>query len=193
MEFPFEYQGDLVITFLGVLVAGATAWLTWFGVQAQKKLRQQYYLDALRVWASASMQDISEAMHLTLLEPKLTHDPSFYNRRHDLLVRLSARIDEGRWFFPNDEANSAPAKDHEDGDWQLSAYTGLRQRPVSALIYCYGAVRKMSYSNRSMNEELWHGIGEAKRAFTNDIQSMLDPRTSNKEYKLSVFYRDYKG
>ena len=139
----------------------------------------QNYFGELRVWALGALDDLSEAAHLCRLDPAVTKDASFYNRRHDLLIRLSARIDQGRLFFPSTQ----PAKFKK---WKLESAKTLRQGPLSALLYAYGAVKQMSYAAGDDNVYLWDSLIDTKRDFTTAMQAILDPRNKNKQFELAM-------
>jgi len=93
-----DFFSSNILQILGWLIAILVA---YFGIRIQERARLQQYFGELRVWALSALDDLSEAAHLCQLDPAVTHEPSFYNRRHDLLVSLSSKIDQGRLFFPS--------------------------------------------------------------------------------------------
>jgi len=98
---------------------------------------------------------------------------------HDLLISLSSKIDQGRLFFPSTQ----PAKFSK---WKLESPNQLRQGPLSALLYAYGAVKKMSYTTKIDNDHLWEPLIDTKRDFTSAMQAILDPRNKNKQFELAM-------
>jgi len=170
IEFFFKNMPQVLGWLIAVLVA-------YFGIRIQERARLQQYFNELRVWAIAALDDLSEAAHLCLLDPRVTQDPDFYNRKHDLLVRLSAKIDQGRLFFPNTE----PAKFSK---WQ--SIDDVQQGPLSVLIYTYGVVKKMSYTSKHDNDDLWEPLITSKRDFTSAMQIILDPRNRHKQFGLAM-------
>ena len=179
MEAVIDFIVNNVQQIIGSLIA---ALLAYFGIRFQERARLQQYFGELRVWASKAVDDLSEAAHLCLLDPVQTKDPSFYNRRHALLVKLSSRIDQGRLFFPNSQQPKL-------GQWKLLEFKKLNQRPLDALIYAYGAVKQMSYEEKTDNDHLWEPLIETKREFTSSTQVLLDPRQKGKQFELAMTRR----
>ncbi len=163
---------QFVAPLIAILVA-------YFGYRIHERMRLQHYLSELRFWSSECLECLSEAVHLCDLEPAVTEDPIFYNRRHAILVQLSAKIDQGRWFFPN-------VKDVDLETWKLESYKTVKHRPLDDLVYCYGAVRKMSYTDRQENQLLRSPLVEIKRDFTSSIQILLDPTKAHKQFGLAM-------
>jgi len=171
-DFIFNNAQQIIGSIIAVLLA-------YFGIRFQERARLQQYFGELRVWASNALDDLSEAAHLCLLDPALTKEPTFYNRRQSLLVKLSSRIDQGRLFFPN-------TQQLQTKQWQLTAVEQLHQRPLDALIYAYGAVKQMSYQDKVDNDHLWEPLIETKREFTSSTQLLLDPRQKGKQFDLAM-------
>jgi len=150
-----------------------------FGYRIHERMRLQQYFGELRVWASSCLDCLSEAVHLCELDPVLTKDPDFFNRRHTILVSLSSYIDQGRWFFP-----SAVVADTQEWDFQTPK--NLKQRPLDDLVYAYSVIKKMSYSRRDENLLLKAPMVEIKKDFTNSIQVLLDPKKAYKQFGLAM-------
>jgi len=153
--------------------------VAYFGIRIQERARLQQYFGELRVWALAVLDDLSEAAHLCLLDPVATQEASFYNRKHDLLIRLSAKIDQGRLFFPS-------IKPVKFTKWRIDPAQSFQDGPLNILIYAYGAVKQMSYTSKVDNEHLWEPLITAKRDFTGAMQVILDPRNKNKQFELAM-------
>ena len=81
-------------------------------------VRNQYFAE-LRRWADDACDLLSSALHLCDLNPKKCQSPSFFDRRLEVLSRLSGVIDRGRWFFPNDQQAGV-------GTDKLEAFQGYR-------------------------------------------------------------------
>lgn len=176
MNAVFEFFSNNMSQVLGWTIAILVA---YFGIRIQERARLQQYFGELRVWALAVLDDLSEAAHLCLLDPSVTKGPSFYNRKHDLLIRLSAKIDQGRLFFPS----TKPVKFSK---WRLDPAQSFQRGPLSILIYAYGAVKQMSYTSKVDNEHLWEPLITTKRDFTGAMQVILDPRNKNKQFELAM-------
>ncbi len=153
--------------------------VAYFGYRIHERMRLQHYFGELRVWASKSLDCLSDAVHLCDLDPTSTTEPSFYNRRHKVLVELSSYIDQGRWFFPNVEPSDVE-------NWNLDKYRNIQRRPLDDLVYAYGAVKKMSYTDKSENSILKSPLVEIKRDFTDSIQVLLDPQKAHKQFGLAT-------
>lgn len=172
IEFFLKNMPQVLGWTIAVLVA-------YFGIRIQERARLQHYFAELRVWALSALDDLSEAAHLCQLDPKATQHASFYNRRHDLLVRLSAKIDQGRLFFPSTQ----PVKFKK---WKFLRAQPFQHGPLAVLIYAYGAVRQMSYESKLDNDHLWEPLITAKRDFTGTMQIILDPRNKHKQFELAM-------
>ena len=153
--------------------------VAYFGIRIQERARLQQYFGELRVWALAALDDLSEAAHLCLLDPSATQEATFYNRKHDLLVRLSAKIDQGRLFFPS----TKPVKFSK---LKLDTAKSFQVGPLNLLIYAYGSVKQMSYTTKADNDHLWEPLITIKRDFTGAMQVILDPRNKNQQFELAM-------
>lgn len=170
---------QLVSVFIAVVVAV-------FGYRIHERMRLQHYFGELRAWSSMCLDCLSEAVHLCDLEPSRTQQPDFFNRRHKVLVKLSALIDQGKFFFPNMDVGDAHEKSLTLGQYSR------KQRPLDDLVYAYGAVKKMSYTERQENELLRAPLVEIKRDFASAIQTLLDPQKSHKQFGLAMRYQSPK-
>lgn len=153
--------------------------VAYFGYRFHERMRLQHYFGELRVWSSSCLDCLSEAVHLCELDPALTVDPSFFNRRHNVLQRLSSSIDQGRWFFPNAEVNDAE-------NWRLDSYHNFERRPLDDLVYAYGAVKRLSYKDQAENVLMKAPLVEIKKDFTSSIQVLLDPKKAHKQFGLAM-------
>ena len=176
MESVIEFFINNMPQVLGWTIAVLVA---YFGIRIQERARLQQYFAELRVWALAALEDLSEAAHLCHLDPQATQDASFYNRRHDLLVRLSAKIDQGRLFFPNTQ----PVKFKK---WKLLNSQPFTEGPLTVLIYAYGAVKQLSYKSKEENDQFWEPLITSKRDFTGAMQIILDPRNRHKQFEIAM-------
>jgi len=176
MEQLFKISPMVLEQSIAPLIAITVAFL---GYWIHERMRLQHYFGELRLWSSACLDCLSEAVHLCDLEPSATSEPNFFNRRHDVLVRLSSYIDQGRWFFPNAKATNTEI-------WSLENYKSFKQRPLDDLVYAYGAVKKMSYSSKQENSFLRAPLVEIKKDFTDSIQTLLDPKKAHKQFGLAM-------
>ncbi|KEA63129.1 hypothetical protein ADIMK_2653 [Marinobacterium lacunae] len=142
------------------------------------KWKKDYFSD-LTHWSDESMRLLSEALHLCDLAPTKCESPTFFDRRHQLRVNLSAQIDKGRWFFPNDAT-----EDH--GQHKEAAYRGYRPAVLDALVDAYSAVSVLDHQGKSNHPHMRKEIQQAKRIFTSEIQQVLDPQSRDKEFKKLI-------
>src|SRR3546814_2711022 len=82
------------------------------------------YCNVVRAWADRVCVTISDAIHMYRLDHS---DPLL---RRDILARLSALLDSGRWYFPNRHAEQI-------GSHKPAAYRGLRQPVLDAIFAAY--------------------------------------------------------
>jgi hypothetical protein len=127
----------------------------------------------LRDWASEAIGVLSEAVYAS--DGIQEHVPSDNARRY--ISQLSALIDRGRFFFPNQYTK-------EYGTDKLPAFRGYRHAAldplVSALIVLDGKV-----TNEDTKDYLVHNrqavLRELQMEFVSHIQQILDPEGHNKK------------
>jgi hypothetical protein len=117
MDWLFDIAGTTVAisAFSAVVAVSAAAVTFWF---ARKNLSRELinqnlnvvatrikYFEEFRKWADRLTEVLTEAIHLCDLDPAQVKGEPFFDRRHRLLITLSAMIDKGRWFFPNIEVD----------------------------------------------------------------------------------------
>lgn len=170
----------------GALIAGLTGLLGWLiGRQQLKRADEQIRLGTasfasdwfrdLRSWANEAIEVLSEASYCCVGANGNVDSTSTIavKCRH----KLSALIDRGRFFLPNDA--------HEDyGTHKPAAYRGIRQ---SALDYLVEAEQVLAGHKRAElaifgrnSEEV---LVNLRREFVSSVHDILDPRERNKELK----------
>jgi hypothetical protein len=124
----------------GVSLLGAvTAWLlARNSLRLTRQANQLAYFSALRDWANEVVAANQTAIHLCLLDPSHTQNPSFFERRHELLCRLLILLDRGRWFFPN-------VRQDEYGQHKEIAFRGYRHRILDDVAAARFLVKKLDY------------------------------------------------
>jgi hypothetical protein len=119
------------------------------------------YLCNVRLWADEASENIARAMHATSLAA-----PDQAREYYEVMVRLSASIDRGRWFFPNQWAE-------EVGVDKEPAYRGLRQPILDHLVGAYDVVRALSdWMGSAKRPDLVHH----QRLFASEVQRVMNPR-----------------
>lgn len=171
--------GAASIALLSALATGAFAWLNLrrerLNQQMQHLTLTQNYFSGLRTWADQLSDILSEAIHLAELDPARCVAPIFFDRRHQLRVRLSSYIDRGRWYFPN-------LKPEEHGAHKPKAFRGYRQEVLNSLVYAYRALTALNYVDGTGNEHQRELMVEAKKGFVSEIQDVLDPQRREGEF-----------
>jgi hypothetical protein len=176
-----EQQIALASALVSMLAAGASGFFSLRALRAQglanrlqvASVRHQYFLE-LRKWADETCDALSEAAHLCDVDPAQFTCPSFFERQHESLSRLSSLIDRGRWFFPNERHD-------ETGVQKDPAYRGERHAVLDSVVSVYDIVKRME----------WHktlapavpAIWKWRRLFVSEVQSVLDPRGREQEFQ----------
>ena len=142
---------------------------------AVTKWKKEYFSDMVK-WSDECIMLLSEALHLCDLDPKRCEAGGFYASRHLLLVKLSAQIDKGRWFFPN------YVVDHHGQDNE-EAFRGYRHEVLDGLVLAYWSLKDLDYQDKAKNTDPRKRILQAKRSFTSEIQKVLSPKSRDDEFK----------
>lgn len=139
----------------------------------QEVLEKQHYLrlrewtdqhfGGVRAWAAEVCHAISEATHLA----SCSQDE--WERKDVVLIKLSALIDTGRWYFPNHWAE-------DYGTHKEPAYRGVRQEILDCVVGAYDLLSKESLTVRDRKN-----FTAYQREFVSRIQEILDPRMRDKE------------
>lgn len=101
---------------------------------------------------------------------------SFAQEKAALLSRLSAQIELGRFYFPNNTMMGV-------GKEKTSAYQGIRH-PILDYVHCFYGIAQIADS-ASFCEELWN----LERKYTSELFVVIDPRKRNENHKK---YTDLK-
>lgn len=130
-----------------------------------EQVRNQRDSDIIR-WTEACVHGLSE------IESFIAHPPSanLDEKKHGLLARLSALIDHGRLFFPNDH----PGK---KGSEKPAAYRGLRQLILTVLVSVYNVLaREETLAREDERAKACAELMELRRTFVSEAQLAIDPR-----------------
>ncbi|TPL81719.1 hypothetical protein FJ950_22895 [Mesorhizobium sp. B2-3-14] len=130
-------------------------------LKQQHRLEQRAWtdthFDAVRDWAQQVCFTVAEAMHIQ------------EGQRAAVLSKLSALIDIGRWYFPNQWSEKY-------GIDKEPAYRGLRQPVLDCLVAVYD-----SLSDGTPSSELRSRLEACQRHFVSQIQLVIDPRRREKQ------------
>lgn len=142
---------------------------------ARISVQLQYYTP-LRSWADDVVGLLSKAEFLSICAPpKMPAPPNdFFTKRGEMMAELSALIDRGRWFLPND----APDK---FGQNKPRAYRGFRQEALSLLVEAREILGALNTQTGAQNAARREPLVEIKRKFVSEIQEVLDPRKTEDE------------
>lgn len=157
---------------VSLLAAIASIYFSHRSQSLAERTARLAYLERVRDWAESTV-DIVIAIRRACRNG--CSEEEF--RDVDVLrTRLSAQIEKGRWFFPNQLAERV-------GQKKEAAYRGLRQPVLDQLVLVYDAVDGLRFKERSKAQhELW----AATRAFVSEIQAVLDPNRDVQTYALLV-------
>ena len=132
----------------------------------------QYFSD-VRNWADQVTESISRLIHLTSIEDD-SHRQQTWG---ELRANLSALIDRGRWFFPNEF-------EQEYGHEKPPAYRGYRQRILDHLVDAYNVYNELpEYNIQSRHNDATSDVQRLirdQRWFVSDVQKHLNPRDREK-------------
>ncbi|TPK75522.1 hypothetical protein FJ930_05370 [Mesorhizobium sp. B2-4-15] len=130
-------------------------------LKQQHRLEQRAWtdthFDAVRDWSQQVCFTVADAMHVK------------EEQRGAVLSKLSALIDIGRWYFPNQWSEKY-------GIDKEPAYRGLRQPVLDCLVAAYDGL-----SDRTPNAELRSQLEACQRHFVSQIQLVIDPRRREKQ------------
>ena len=164
-----------VIAFFAFVVSLVGGWLAYETHRLNKmKVRLQYFA-LLQRWADECSDVISEGIMLCRLDPVRTEGPSFFNRRHALVVQLSSLIDRGRWFFPNVN------RDQRGGN-RPGAFQGFRPDVLNALVTANDIIYSIDFLEDQNNIERRSPLVDAKKKFVDEIQQIVDPERMEEEF-----------
>lgn len=174
-------DAEILFQLIGVIltIAGAVASVIYSqrarrDTQLQRDLEllgveQEYYRD-LRQWADRVIASMTEAIFIVMLD-KTARKSEGYEARWSLCQRdLSALIEQGRLFLPNEERSTF-------GTEKLPAYRGFRSPILNPLVQSYRALDTVAPgwgegSTSEVKEVLW----KLRQEFVSHIQKLLDPR-----------------
>jgi hypothetical protein len=165
---------------LGAAIAAAAAVLyARRTVESAERARRQQYLADLRSWADETTDILSDAVHLCEIDDNDPIAASFAKERHGVRSRLSALIDRGRWFFPNDHESSV-------GTHKGAANRGLRRAVLDAAVDAYRILGKMSANAKVENAQHRDALVDCKKRLVNEVHVVLDPRAVGAEFGLMI-------
>jgi hypothetical protein len=166
-ELAIDWFKWMVTTFLSAIAALLPVIALWKNSQDSKRAREEnsartrhQYNAEIRSWADdciATLSDaVSVARHIELDGARLSGVTS----------KLSAKADQGRFFFPNPDSGA------HDQDSE-KAFRGYRPQILDWLIFAFDICRSI---RATPDKEAEHALFLMQRGFTSDAQTAIDPR-----------------
>jgi hypothetical protein len=170
-----------LIGIIGVVAGVAGVIVAWYSgrrsvksAAAQQRLATHStaadWLRDLRQWASEAIDVLAEASYTCSHSDRTKEDCS--ERLRDCRYRLSALVDRGRFFLPNQNVN-------EFGTEKPSAYRGWRHAALDPLVAAERVVSGKVTSGRFATRE--KALIQMRREFVSAIQRILAPDLHNRE------------
>ena len=125
------------------------------------------HFSSVREWANEVCCSISEAIHIA--------GSTDSERQLSIQIRLSALIDTGRWYFPNQWKD-------DYGTHKEPAYRGIRQPVLDCVVEAYRLVGEAKVEKDK--------LVAVQREFVSHIQEALDPR--KREEEIRRILREYE-
>ncbi|WP_049975985.1 hypothetical protein [Azospirillum sp. B506] len=169
---------------VALIAAGFVAWDRITARPVERLTLQVEYFNGLRAWADSCCDVLTEACHLSYLDPTRCDGESFFVQRQRILVALSSLIDRGRWYFPNYKV--------EYGQHKEAAYRGHRHEILDSLVAAYKSVRQLNYTERGENAAICKKILQGKRIFIGNVQDVLAPNDQKDEF-LKIMKKKKNG
>lgn len=133
-----------------------------------EQIRIQRDSDILR-WTEQVIDLLSEADTFAAELGTVTFDDLAEARRRRIQARLSALIDHGRMYFPNDRIEAKGAGNHR-------AYRGHRQAILDALVSSYESLKEAHHvKSEAEASALCAKIVDFRRQFVSEAQAAIDP------------------
>ena len=146
------------------------------GQQTQVVALNRDYHSELRAWADGAVAALTSAIFLCDLRDDCISDSDFRLRKLGVKEDLSALIDRGRFFFPNNQPDV-------HGQVKPAAYRGFWPQVLDHLVHSYEVLRRIESrpveTNHSHRGDLWH----LRKLFVSDLQQVLNPEEREAELK----------
>lgn len=136
-------------------------------LQIELHAQKREWVSSLRGWGFEAIDAVSDVLFL-FSERTLPND-QIEARLVAVRRRLSATIDKGRLFLPNDEY-----KTH--GTSKSLAYRGFRPPALNILVAVYDLTREFNEDELEENMRLFWIAWEMRKEFVSELQAVVDPR-----------------
>lgn len=176
---------EIIFQLIGVILTIAGAAISIFAAMQARRdtklqrnlelfaVEQEYFRD-LRQWADRAIELLTEAIFLARLDRSKQNPEAFEERWSRCRRDLSALIEQGRLFLPNQAADGIGAD-------KSPAYQGFRSPGLNPLVKAYTLLGDFyrepgRFPARATTNELW----DLRKEFVSYIQNLLDPQARRK-------------
>lgn len=183
---PSVGWGDIASLLGAVVSLGAAVVTTIYASRALTATRvanRLAYFSGLRAWADEVSTAVETAIHVCGdLDPARPITPTFFERRFDLICKLAALLERGRWFFPN------VAKQRGEKDEVI--FRGYRHEMLDSVFAAYLKVRAIDFNDKTNNRQTKSALEVIEKQFVEQVLVVLDPARGPLEYQLLVGHTD---
>ena len=164
------------------LVSAAVAVISFLLSRATVRRQEMMQFEALRAqrdnqlveWADAAIRAIADAQrHCRDLKNGLLTPDETQRNTSELRTRMSALLDSGRLFFPNqpetEDDTEAPAAE--------SAYLGQSHDAIDALYRAYQVISHLGRDSPLTPEQAVKAVVAHRRRFVSEVFRSIDPRS----------------
>lgn len=134
----------------------------------------EYFRD-IREWSNKVIETMEQCRFLCYIDPNNKSSIDFYIERAKLISKLSTLLDQGRFFFPNKEA--------EHGLHKLFANQGIKHDVLEEVENAYKIALKLDYKKQEHNSSLKTEIVACKKRFVNHVFIAIEPK---KQYSFHI-------
>lgn len=176
-------MSDFTISIIALIISMATAILSvYFSIKSNRyaenalkiemHVQKREFKAAVREWGFEAIDAINDALFLCA-EQAITED-QFTGRLYEARRRISATIDKGRLFLPN-EAHD------EHGTYKGAAYRGFRPPALNVLVAAYNMTFQFNEKELAENRDLFDRFWNLRKEFVSELQVVVDPRENAAE------------
>lgn len=137
---------------------------------------QQSYYAKLQEWGDKAIDILTEAIFLCDHDPTKMPDGDYFKMWIITRQKLSALIDQGRFFIPNENPEL-------HGSNKPPAYRGFRPPVLECLVEAYELLRQLSFEQFEPNKQIHKQLWNVRKNFVSQVQEILNPRSREEELK----------
>jgi hypothetical protein len=164
------------LSMLSAVVAAISFLLSRATVRRQEAMQVETFRNqrdnSLITWANAAIAGIADAQrHCRDIKNGLIEGQEQRHLASELRTRLSALLDSGRLFFPNQ-----PEVDDDDQPAAETAYAGQSHEVIDALYRVYGVISDLGREAGLNAADGVQAIVTQRRRFVSEVFRSIDPR-----------------